>query len=47
VQTIYPSVRYNDAKSATAWLKSALDFEKKEVCAGDDDTMAHAELTRR
>jgi uncharacterized glyoxalase superfamily protein PhnB len=44
VQTVYPSVRYNDAKAAIAWLKSALAFEEKEVYAGDGDTIAHAEL---
>lgn len=44
MQTIYPSVRYNDAKAAIAWLKSALDFAEKEVYAGDGDTIAHAEL---
>lgn len=44
VQTIYPFVRYNDAKAAIAWLKSALGFEEKEVCAGEGDTIAHAEL---
>jgi uncharacterized glyoxalase superfamily protein PhnB len=44
VQTIYPSVRYNDAKAAIVWLKTALGFEEKEVCTGDGDTIAHAEL---
>ena len=44
MQTIYPSVRYNDARAAIEWLKSALGFEEKEVCAGDGDTIAHAEL---
>jgi len=44
VQTVYPSVRYNDAKAAIAWLTSALGFEEKEVYEGDGDTIAHAEL---
>ena len=44
MQTVYPSVRYNDAKAAISWLKSALAFEEKEVYAGDGDTIAHAEL---
>jgi uncharacterized glyoxalase superfamily protein PhnB len=44
VQTVYPSVRYNDAKGAIAWLKSALAFEEQEVYAGDGDTIAHAQL---
>lgn len=44
VQTIYPSVRYNDGKAAIAWLKSVLGFEEREVYAGDGDTIAHAQL---
>jgi len=44
VQTVYPSVRYNDAKAAIAWLKSALAFEENVVYAGDGDTIAHAQL---
>jgi len=44
VQTVYPSVRYNDAKAAIAWLKSALAFEENAVYAGDGDTIAHAQL---
>src|SRR5580704_13010002 len=44
VQMIYPCVRYDNAKAAIAWLKSALGFEEQEVCAGEGDTIAHAEL---
>ncbi len=44
MQTIFPAVRYNDAKAAIAWLKSSLGFEEKEVCSGEGDTIAHAEL---
>jgi uncharacterized glyoxalase superfamily protein PhnB len=44
VQTIYPTVRYNNAKAAIAWLKSVLDFQEKEVYAGDGDAIAHAQL---
>ncbi|MGA9944447.1 MAG: VOC family protein [Candidatus Cybelea sp.] len=44
MQTIYPSVRYNDGKAAIAWLKSVLGFEEREVYAGDGDTIAHAQL---
>jgi uncharacterized glyoxalase superfamily protein PhnB len=44
LQTIYPTVRYNDAKAAIAWLKSALGFEEKEVDSGEGGTIAHAEL---
>ncbi len=44
MQTIYPSVRYNDAKAAIAWLKSVLAFEEQEVYPGDGDSIAHAQL---
>ncbi len=44
VQSIYPAVRYKDAKAAIAWLKSALAFEEHEVCPGEGDSIAHAEL---
>ncbi|MGA7357008.1 MAG: VOC family protein [Candidatus Cybelea sp.] len=44
MQTIYPAVRYNDAKAAIAWLKSVLDFKEQEVYAGDGDSIAHAQL---
>jgi uncharacterized glyoxalase superfamily protein PhnB len=44
VQTIYPTVRYNDAKGAIRWLKSTLGFEEKNVFAGDGDSIDHAEL---
>jgi uncharacterized glyoxalase superfamily protein PhnB len=42
-QTIYPAIRYRDAKAAIAWLKR-LGFEEHLVCPGDGDTVAHAEL---
>jgi uncharacterized glyoxalase superfamily protein PhnB len=44
LQSIYPSVRYNDAKAAIGWLKSALGFEEHEIYAGDDGSIVHAEL---
>jgi uncharacterized glyoxalase superfamily protein PhnB len=44
-QTIYPAVRYNDAKAAIAWLTSVLGFEERQVYANDDGTIAHAELS--
>ena len=44
VQSIYPAVRYNDAKAAIRWLTSALGFEAREVYAGEGDTIAHAQL---
>jgi uncharacterized glyoxalase superfamily protein PhnB len=42
-QTIYPAVRYRDAKAAIEWLKR-LGFEEHLVCPGVGDTIAHAEL---
>ena len=44
VQTIYPVVRYRNAKAAIEWLKQALGFEENEVYAGEGDTIAHAQL---
>lgn len=42
-QTIYPALRYRDAKAAIEWLER-LGFEAHLVCPGDGDTIAHAEL---
>jgi uncharacterized glyoxalase superfamily protein PhnB len=42
-QSIYPAVRYRDAKAAVEWLKR-LGFEEHLVCPGDGDAIAHAEL---
>lgn len=44
MQSIYPAVRYNDAKAAIAWLKSALGFEEHVVYPGEAESIAHAEL---
>lgn len=44
MQSIYPSLRYADAKAAIAWLKSAFGFAEQEVCEGDLGSIAHAEL---
>ncbi len=44
MQSIYPSVRYNDAKAAIAWLKSALGFEEHVVYPGEGESIAHAQL---
>lgn len=44
VQSIYPSVRYDDAAVAIGWLKRALGFEEQEVCTADDGSVVHAEL---
>lgn len=44
LQSIYPAVRYDDARAAIAWLKSALGFEEYVVYPGDGESIAHAEL---
>lgn len=44
VQSIYPAVRYEDAKAGIAWLESALGFEEHVVYANEDGSIAHAEL---
>jgi uncharacterized glyoxalase superfamily protein PhnB len=43
--TIYPSLRYHDARAAIDWLAEAYGFEAKEVHAGDDGVVHHAELS--
>jgi uncharacterized glyoxalase superfamily protein PhnB len=43
-QSIYPAIRYRDAKAAIAWLARALGFQELVVYPGEDDTIAHAEL---
>ena len=44
MQSIYPAVRYNDAKAGVAWLKAALGFDAREVYEGEGNTIAHAQL---
>jgi uncharacterized glyoxalase superfamily protein PhnB len=43
-QSIYPGLRYKDAKAAIGWLKSSLGFEEHEVYQGEGDSIAHAQL---
>jgi uncharacterized glyoxalase superfamily protein PhnB len=43
-QRIYPAIRYQNAKAAIAWLTSVLGFEAHEVCPGEGESIAHAEL---
>jgi uncharacterized glyoxalase superfamily protein PhnB len=43
-QTIFPSLRYRDAKAAIEWLEKAFGFEPHEVHA-DGDVVVHAELS--
>jgi len=42
--TAYPVLRYNDARAAIGWLGQAFGFTEKEVHAGDDGRIVHAEL---
>ncbi|HET6275989.1 MAG TPA: VOC family protein [Candidatus Cybelea sp.] len=44
MQTIYPGLRYNDAKAAIEWLESAFGFETQEVYTADDGSVVHAQL---
>ena len=42
--TVIPTMRYNDAAAAIAWLCEAFGFEKHLVVPGEDGTIAHAQL---
>ena len=42
--TVIPTMRYNDAAAAIAWLCEAFGFEKHLVVPGADGTIAHAQL---
>jgi uncharacterized glyoxalase superfamily protein PhnB len=42
--TLYPSMRYRDAPAAISFLESSFGFERREVIANEDGTIAHAEL---
>jgi len=44
LQSIYPTIRYNDAKAAIRWLTSALGFEENVVYPGEGESIAHAQL---
>lgn len=43
--TIYPALRYADAKAAITWLGRAFGFERHQVYENKDGTIAHAELS--
>jgi uncharacterized glyoxalase superfamily protein PhnB len=45
VATIFPSLRYRDARRAIDFLVDAFGFETKVVVDGEEGTVAHAELT--
>ncbi len=44
---IIPALRYVDAPAAIEWLCAAFGFEKHLVVPGEDDQIAHAQLTFR
>ena len=43
--TVIPTMRYRDAAAAIEWLCKAFGFEKHLVVAGEQGTIAHAQLT--
>ena len=43
--TIYPSLRYRDARAGIAWLKDTFGFEERVVYENDDGSVGHAELS--
>ena len=43
--SIFPSLRYNDARRAIEWLEEAFGFKPGMVVDGEDGTVAHAEMT--
>ena len=44
-QTIFPALRYRDARAAIDFLGRAFGFEPRMVVDGENGTVAHAELT--
>ncbi|MFI6579901.1 VOC family protein [Embleya sp. NPDC050493] len=45
VSDLIPTLRYNDATAAIAFLENAFGMSAVMVVPGDDDIVAHAELT--
>jgi uncharacterized glyoxalase superfamily protein PhnB len=43
--TIYPSLRYHDARAAIDWLVEAFGFEEKESHADGEGIIRHAEIS--
>jgi uncharacterized glyoxalase superfamily protein PhnB len=43
-QTIFPSLRYRDARAAVDWLEQAFGCERVQVYGDDDGVVHHAEL---
>ena len=44
VATVIPTLRYNDAPKAIAWLCEAFGFEERLVVPGEDGSILHAQL---
>jgi uncharacterized glyoxalase superfamily protein PhnB len=42
--SVYPTLRYNDAKAAIKFLVDAFGFTEKAVMENEDGTVGHAEL---
>ena len=42
---IIPSIQYNNAKNAIEWLCEAFGFNKHLIVKGENNTIAHAQLT--
>ena len=43
--TIIPTMKYQNAQSAIEWLCRAFGFEKHLIVQGENDNIAHAQLT--
>jgi uncharacterized glyoxalase superfamily protein PhnB len=43
-QTIFPSLRYRDARAAVDWLEQAFGFERVAVYDDDNGVVQHAEV---
>jgi uncharacterized glyoxalase superfamily protein PhnB len=43
-QTIFPALRYRDARAAVDWLRDAFGFERVNVYDDDNGVVQHAEM---
>lgn len=44
LQSIYPVVRYKDARAAIRWLTTVMGFDENVVYPGEGESIAHAQL---
>lgn len=44
MQTIFPAIRYQNARAAIDWLSQAFGFKEHFVVPGSGDSIAHAQL---